>query len=62
MSVEKLELVQAKAWWTTADVAVYLGKSITATRQLMLRAQVRRCKHDRRLTCREWVDAALNRK
>jgi hypothetical protein len=51
--------VLAKRWWTTADTAVYLGKTIIATRQLMHRAKIRRSTVDRTLTCKEWVDKAL---
>jgi len=62
MNTSPLDTILAKPWWTTSDVAAYLGKTLTATRQLMRRAGVRKCKHDRTLTCREWVDAALGRK
>lgn len=51
--------VLTKPWWTTADTAIYLGKTITATRQLMRRAKIQRSKADRTLTCKAWVDKAL---
>lgn len=58
-----LQEVLQRPWWTTADVATYLGYSTPgAANTWMWRAQVRRCKENNRLTCREWVDAALNRK
>jgi len=53
--------VMSKPWWTTQDVAIYLGKTVDATRQLMRRAGVKRSKADRTLTCRVWVDKALGR-
>ena len=53
--------VLMKSWWTTRDVAVYLDKTVAATRQLMRRAKVKRSKVDRTLTCRVWVDKALER-
>lgn len=53
--------VLTKPWWTTQDVATYLGKTVDATRQLMRRAKVKRSKVDRTLTCRAWVDKALER-
>jgi hypothetical protein len=53
--------VMSKPWWTTQDVAVYLGKTVDATRQLMRRAGVKRSKADRTLTCRVWVDKAISR-
>jgi len=53
--------VLAKTWWTTADVAIYLGKTVAATRQLMRRAGVKRSQVDRTLTCRAWVDKAVGR-
>jgi len=55
----KRDEVLSKPWWTTRDVAVYLGKTVDATRQLMRRAKVKRSKADRTLTCRVWVDKAI---
>lgn len=57
----KRDEVLTKPWWNTADVAVYLGKSVVAARQFMRRAGVRRSKADRTLTCRAWVDLAINK-
>ena len=53
--------VMTKPWWNTQDVATYLGKTLTATRQLMRRAKVKRSKVDRTMTCRDWVDKAISR-
>ena len=62
-AVPKLEEVLLRPWWTTADVAAYLGYSTPAAANTwMWRAGVRRSKANSRITCREWVDAALNRK
>lgn len=55
------EEVMMKPWWTTRDVAVYLDKTLVATRQLMRRAKVKRSKVDRTMTCRVWVDKAIGR-
>jgi len=57
----KLEDVLVKPWWTTADTAIYLGKTLSATRQFMRRSKVKRSKSDRTLTCRVWVDKALEK-
>jgi len=51
-----------RKWWTVDDVAEYLGTTRRATQQFMWKYQVRRSKANKRLTCRDWVDSALNRK
>lgn len=67
-TIPSLEQLSAKPWWTTDDVAAYLthlrNKHCTrnAAKIWMTRNNIRRSKADRRLTCREFVDAALNRK
>lgn len=59
-----LDEVLRKPWWKTVDVAVYLdpdAPSVVNTRRWMGLHGVRRSKTHKLLTCREWVDAALNR-
>lgn len=57
-----------KPWWNIQDVADYLtllrGRTCTrnAAKIWMNRNNVRRSKADRRLTCRTFVDAALNKR
>ena len=52
----------ADGWWKTADVQAYLGlPSLNATRIWMWRHRVRRSPIHKRLTRKEWVDAALSR-
>lgn len=60
-----MEEVLQKPWWTTLDVAVYLypGNPNQQRAQIwMWRNKVRRSKAHIRFTCREWVDAVLNRR
>ena len=48
------------AWWTAEHVRVHLSlPTIGATQKWMQRRGVRKCKTDRRLTCRAWIDSAL---
>ena len=61
-------MMTEKQWWSTKDVAAYLSQifnkslSEAATRMWMQRHGVRRAKGDRRMTTKEWVDAAIEGK
>ena len=51
------------AWWTTEHVRHYLHfRNSEATRRWMRRHGVRFCRNNRFLTCRAWVDKALDGK
>jgi hypothetical protein len=57
------EEVLQRQWWKRDDVMVYMGfNSPEITKNWMWRKKVRRSKTDRRFTCKEWVDAAMERK
>jgi hypothetical protein len=54
--------VMSTPWWGYEEVGIYIRKSCGAAKIWMHRNNVRKCATDRSKTCKEWVDAALNRR
>lgn len=54
--------VMATPWWGIEEVGIYTRKSKAGAKIWMYRSEVRKCATDKSKTCKEWVDAALNRR
>jgi hypothetical protein len=67
MSIESLRKVTdadlSQQWWTIKEVAVYIrSPSVKAAQMWAYRNKLRRSKTRKTLTCRQWVDACLERR